>query len=210
MDPQPLEEFYPDLNILVDGVPQMFVNTALRRTAAEFCEQTLLLREKLAVQRISAGVDEYELEPSECDTEVCRILNVWVNGTLISPTTPDIGVRASARLESDTPVGYYCTTPSLLKLVPVPGVAADLEVEVAYAPAHDAAKLPGALYTRHREDIVRGAAARLMLIPNRPWTDVKMAGLYRQLFWSHMHSVARTEHWTGYGRPIHRPNATFL
>lgn len=210
MDPRPLEDFLPDINILVDGAPRIYVLQALRQTCIEFCEQTLLFREKLAVQRLSADVDEYELEPSMCDSEVCRILNVWVNGTLIGATTPDLGVRGSAALASSQPVAYYCTEPHLIRMVPVPSVGADLEVEVAFAPAHDAEEVPSPLFTKYREDIVRGAAARLMLMPNRPWSDMKTAAVYRNLFWSHMHTVARSEHWLGHGRPVHRPTSTFL
>lgn len=210
MDPKPLEDFLPDLNILVDGVPRVFMLGALRQTCIEFCQQTLLLREKLAILPISANVDEYELEPSLCDSEVCRVLNVWVNGTLISPTTPDIGVRAAGLYQSDLPSAYYCTEPSVLRLVPMPTAAAVLEVEVAYAPASDADNVPMALYTMHREDIVRGAAARLLIMPKRPWTDMTAGKVYRNLFWHHMHSVARSDHWSGYGRPVHVASSKFL
>ena len=210
MDPKPLEDFLPDVNIFVDGVPRVFMLSALRQTCIEFCEQTLLFREKLAVQPISIDVDEYELEPSLCDSEVCRVLNVWVNGSLISATTPDIGIRSSALYEGDVPQAYYCTEPNVLKLVPMPQTTGDLEVEIAYAPAHDAENVPMALYTKHREDIARGAAARLLIMPKRPWTDMSAGKLYRNLFWHHMHSVARSEHWSGYGRPVHVATSRFL
>lgn len=210
MDPRPLEDFLPDINILVDGVPRVFVISALRQTCIEFCEQSLLFREKLATMRTSADVGEYELEPSMCDSEVCRILNVWVNGSLLSACTPDQGVRAAASMAADHPVAYYALEPHLLQLTPIPSVAADLEVEIAFAPAFDAENVPDPLYTRHREPIVRGAASRLMLMPKRPWTDFEAARAYRALYWQYLHTVARTEHWTGHGRPVHRPTSYFL
>lgn len=210
MNPTPLENFLPYLNIQVDGVPRPFMMDALRQTCVEFCQQSLLFRETLAEYPLSADVNEYELEPSLCDSEVCRVLNVWVNGSLIPAVTVDTGIRLDTGSDADAPRAYYLLTPSVLVLTPTPSATGTLVVEIAYQPADDADEVPEPLYTRYRELIVRGAAARLLMMPNRPWTNVEHAALYRKLFWQALQTTARADHWDGFARPMQRPQGRFL
>ncbi len=210
MDPQPLEDFLMYLNVEVEGAPRPFMLDALRATCIEFCQQTLLATETLASQALSANVSEYELEPSLCDSEVARVLNVWVNGSLLSPVTPEIGRQLLATASTSSPAGYYCTAPGKLVLAPAPAASSTMSVAVAIMPAHDADQVPDMLFKNYRGTIIRGAAARLMLMPKRPWSDVKHGSLYRSLFWNEMHSTHRADHWDGFGRPMQRPAGSFL
>lgn len=210
MDPQPLEDFSPFLNIEVDGVPRPFMLDALRHTCVEFCQQTLLATETLPAITMSANVSEYELEPSLCDSEVARVLDVWVNGARIAPVTPTIGRQMLMRSDSSSPAAYYCTSPGELVVVPAPATASSLVVAVAVMPASDADNVPDMLYKNYRGAIIRGAAARLMLMPSRPWTNVEHGALYRKLYWNEMHSVHRADHWDGFAQPIQRPMGRFL
>ena len=209
MNPQALEDFLPHLNIQVDGVPRIFMLDALRLTCIEFCEQTLLFRETVELP-ISADVSDYELEPSLCDSEVCRILDVWINSARIRAITPDDGIRTNEIYDSATPTSYYTMDPALLTLVPTPSATADLKVSFAYKPEHDADNVPETLYTTYREIIVRGAAARLLIMPNRPWTNVEHGGLYRKLYWQALHTMARQDHWDGFTRQKQVVRGTFL
>lgn len=210
MDPQPLEDFLPYLNVEVDGVPRIYMLDVLRQTCIEFCQQTLLVRETLPAQTLSADVSEYELEPSLCDSEVARVLDVFVNGARISPVTPVAGRNLQQSLSGSAPTAYYCATPGVLTVVPTPSSAVSMVADVAIMPQHDADNVPSLLYTHHRGTIVRGAAARLLLMPKRPWSSIEHGGLYRKLYWNEMHGVAKSDHWDGYGQPIHRPGASFL
>lgn len=209
MNPKPLEDFLSFLNVQVDGVPRIFMLDALRETCVEFCEQTMLFRETITLP-ISADVSEYELEPSLCNSEVCRILDVWVNGARLRAATPDDAARINVVYEASTPLCYYALSPALLQLAPTPTVTADMEVSFAYKPAFDADNVPEDLYTRYREIIIRGAAARLMIMPKRPWSDVEHGAMYRKLYWQALHTTARADHWDGFTRQQQVMRGSFL
>lgn len=210
MEPTPLSDFYPHLYAEVNGVPELLARNALRLTCIEFCQQTLLMRERLPDIPMSANVAEYELEPSICDSEVCRVLSVWVDGALTSAVTPAIGQRMDVSFESTTPRAYYLLTPHLITVTPTPTATATLSVEVAIQPDTTGDNVPKDLYDRYQGIIVRGAAARLMLMPAREWTNVKHGELYRRMYWTEMHNSARQDHWDGFAQPMQVPAGRFL
>lgn len=147
--------------------------------AITFCEESLVLREKLDAFPTVSGTAEYDLDNPQ-GQQVARVLNVFVNGRLINPIPSDRPIQIDNTTPGQ-PTGYYTTrvdSMPQLCLSPIPNDVFSIVVEVALRPVRDTTVLQDDLYTFWLDTIVSGALSRLMGTPAQPFTDEMKAGQY--------------------------------
>jgi hypothetical protein len=148
---------------------------ALRETGREFCRQTDVWRETLAVSAV-AGTAAYAL--AYAGASVQRVLAVRLDGRALDERQ------------------YGFAPDGALTLATAPVANGALSVDVVLVPTVAATGLPDWLMARHGADIAGGAAARLKVQGNVPWSDEGGAGLGLRLF-DLACATARREGWSG-------------
>lgn len=100
------------------------------------------------------------------NTEIVAILRVLKNGTPLTPETD------------------YVATSTEIEFETAPNPTDEIEIKVAVKPRYGQSVIPDELYLDWLDVIVAGAAARLLGIPDRRWTDknrqAEKAWEYRQ------------------------------
>lgn len=167
----PTTAFLPRLLPYVIGCTQTMALQALVDSAISFCEDSLVIRQRLDRQLTALGQAEFDIGVT-APQSVTRILKVWLDGVEIYPAAADIvndQVLAQAR-----PRTFYTLpddTGLMAVLYPVPDKAYTLDAEVALKPTRDAASLHSDLFGTWLEGVVEGAKARLMAIPDQPFSN---------------------------------------
>jgi hypothetical protein len=87
-----------------------------------------------------------------------------------------------------TPSVFTMLNPNEVTLVPKPETSLlnALTGILAFAPLRKSTGIIDYIFEDYAEEIARGAAARLMMIPNQQWTDPKSGLGYRKQFTSDM------------------------
>jgi len=169
--------FLPRLLPYIPGCPQTMALQALVDSAISFCEDSLVVRQRLDRQLTTMGQAEFDIGVADTQ-KVTRILKVWLDGAEIYPAAADIvddQVLAQAR-----PRTFYTLLDDaglIAVLYPVPDQAYTLDVEVALKPARSATSLHSDLFETWLESVVEGAKARLMAIPDQPFSNPANAQL---------------------------------
>lgn len=165
------------------GAPEPVVHLAYVDAARTFFRET-----RAWVTDVALG-DEYlpgafELELPE-DTAVTDLLQVQYQGTPVRKRTKPQMDRMPARTDT-RPTGvragpdriYFAPRPTALGQIS----ADDVEATAALYPTRSATVLEGEQADRFGEIIEAGALARLLLMPNRPWSEARSAATYHQIF----------------------------
>lgn len=175
-------EFVPLVRISTAACPVSAIVAQLRDAAREFCSGSRIWTHESEPADIVAGEDAYGLHaPSHA--EVCAVLSVRAKGRRLAPLGADQW-RALERRAAPEPSHFIIMGSGLLRLHPAPeaDIPAALIVDAALQPSAASARCPQFLFTRHGAAIAQGAQARLMLIPDRPWSDAKTGVFLREEF----------------------------
>lgn len=170
--------FLPRLLPYLSGCPQPMALQALVDSAISFCEDSLVLRQRLDRQLTTLGQAEFDIGVATPQA-VTRVLKVWVDGVEIYAAPADI--VDDQRITLARPRAFYTVLDDAgltALLYPVPDKAYTLDVEVALKPVRDAASLHSDLFGTWLESVVEGAKARLMAIPDEPFSNPAAAQFY--------------------------------
>lgn len=168
---KPVSLFMPRVLPYVMGCPEPMAIQAVVDYAIAFCEDSLVIRQKLDPVTTSPGTASYELD-SPAGQQVARVLQVWVGQELIHVTASD--APAPVNPPTGRPRACYTTrTDSTLELVlfPPPNAVYTVTVEAALRPVRDAAALEDDLYNLWVEAIRLGAIGQLMQVPGQAFSD---------------------------------------
>lgn len=186
-----LRDFERHVAPYVASAPVPAIEDAVLDASIELCTRARVLRRIGSGISIRAGRFEYELDPPEQDTQIVRIMAVWLAGRpLHAVTRPEVDAlypRGWVSLTTGSLAGVvtaHAPTPSTLRLVPAPAVNAPgaLILDLAYAPTRTATEVPDRLLDQYAEQIADGAIARLHEQPNASYADASRAGTYRARF----------------------------
>lgn len=178
---KPWSEFYdftlPDL----PGCPEAMLDHALREAAIVFCAQSLAWRWAHPDIAVLAGSDRYAYAPP-ADAGVHALTWAKFNEQEIDAAAGEGDIRIRDwRNQSGTPE-YVLGEADGIQLVPKPDLPGTLRLEVALKPSPEAAGIDDAIFSEYREAIAHGAIGRLMLAPNKPYTNGQLAGLHQYEF----------------------------
>jgi len=194
-------------NILpvIQGVPDPLIERAVRNTAIEFCEETLVWTESLT--RISVVTDTagYTLTPTsgrliaideahykangEDDTEFIPLEPIPQDQKDIFSTT-----GKNWKYETGTPSGYYhdeAITPINLYPIPNADSTSGLLVKVNLIPGDTDTTVADFLFNIYNDALTAGALAYLLDMKDMPWHDEKKAVDKRGRFIGYMDAALR-------------------
>jgi len=180
-----LEDFYTDLYPLVPGCPEMIIENAVRASVLSFCEQSGIIQHEMDPVTIVAGIAEYDFEaPNELIVDKIIVANF--NSRSLDVLSPRMVEERFPRHRSvdGSPEGIMRIDGSIFKLYPTPHttVASALFLTVALKPEPGSEYAPEILMQDHKAAIVDGAAARLLMMPGKDWTNPAMAGSHAATF----------------------------
>jgi len=177
--------FFDHVLPAVPGCPQPMAIDAIRRAAIEFCEKTLAWIYKHPAINVVAAQMAYPFVPPT-GAVVAKVLQAWHNDIKITPKTPDElnEIYANWLTIAGTPQYITQDDERNLLLVPTPSAAltAGLVLRVALKPTLASDDIETSIYEEYRDAIASGAKARLMLIKDKPYSDMELGALEMGLF----------------------------
>lgn len=182
------DKWFPDVLPQVPGCPTPVVRHELRRAAQALLTATRAWHRNLATLPVAAGQSDVSIAPTDpAQQQIVRIESVWLDGQRLEPVTPDeLDGATTDNWGSHTgaPARYLQLSPGTITLYPTPVVNAanGLTVRVSLCPSDSATTIPDDLALRYSDEIQTGARARLMLYPNKPWSNPQLGMAYSQAF----------------------------
>jgi hypothetical protein len=179
--------WYPDLLMHVPGCPIPLAEHELRRTAQAFFKESRAWQDTLPLAPVVAGQDSVTVVFADVGQELVRVEQAFYDGASIGVTTTellDAGFSDDWTLHYGTPFKIYQITPGVVRLYPIPSAdaATGLKLRVSIRPSDLATGLADEMAVKYRDEIHLGAKARLMMYPNKPWTNMEMAAVYASAF----------------------------
>lgn len=168
----PVTSFLPRILPYVTGCPEPLAKQAILDAAIAFCEESLVLRQRLSDMTSAAGTAEYTITYPSSDEQVARVLNVWVDGQIMGAVAAD--ESGTVNTAQAKPSSFYMTRPDsvmTLNLYPIPDGAYTIVTEVALRPTRNAQYLQDDLLVFWVEAVTQGALGRLMMTPQQPFSD---------------------------------------
>lgn len=158
------------------GVPEPVAVQYLRDAAIEFCQETRIWRHS-ADFNVIGGQNETLCTPDQA--QIFEIENAWFNKCLLEPRP--FGSIENWDRDDGQPRYITQSSPGSVRLVPGALEAGVLSLHLFLKPANDAEDFPDFL-TEYERIIADGALARILMLPNQPFTNPAMAGAFGQSF----------------------------
>lgn len=180
------ETFLPYVYPLVPNVPEPSAIYAVRNACIDFCRGSLFLQQEIDPITVVAGTAEYEID-TPTGTVLTQVLTLYHSGLRLSKRSlSEITATYTRdwRSMTGTPKMWTQFNPNEVTLILTPDttLANALTGTMAVVPARTSLSVDSNVFERYVETIARGAAAKLMAIPNEPFTSPDGALLYTRLF----------------------------
>lgn len=149
----------------------------------EFYFQSRAWRRQIGPYTVTAG-DPLVAMTIDANTTVAHVRSVWIQDPSRGRVALWPLVQRSTEAEDDYPRYYTLESPDVLRLWPTPNstVASALWVDAALSPSLTANVLPDIAQTVHFDAILDGFLARMLMLPNKPWTNPMFAADYRRSY----------------------------
>lgn len=170
-----ISEFFPRLMPYVIGCSEPMAAQALVDSAIAFCNDSLASRMLLTAPQTQVNNPQISIT-MPADLAISRVLRVWVSGSEISGAPVDW--VNDALIATGQPGMFYTrqVDPGMqVLLYPTPDAVYATRIELATRPTRAAASLANDLFDLWLEPIIEGAKARLMAIPDQPFTNPRIA-----------------------------------
>lgn len=120
-------------------------------------------------------------------------LQAWLNDNVIDPISPDdldtefnnseFGwVGQNWRTDLSLPTRWYFQDDNTVGLALAPAAEGVLRINAALKPTRASTTFPTVLFERYVETIAHGAKAKIMLVPHKPYSDVKTGAWHMDMF----------------------------
>lgn len=170
-------DLLPDvLPTLIADPSDPVTERAIKRAVIEFCAGSWVWQHLMDPIDVVAGESFYDLEPPT-GGDISAVMHVECNGLpLVNKSLEWLNKEhPSWRLDRETPKWFTQVTPDQLILAKVPDatVAGGLYVTLAVEPSQSSTSFPKWIWNQYIYALVDGALSTLMLMPDKPWTDLK-------------------------------------
>lgn len=182
-------QFLPEVEPLVLQCPIPTIINAIRNTAINFCTSTNVWQETQDAESVGASGLPLDLT-GPAEALVIQVLSCKVNGVLVDPVTIDYldSQFINWEVATGTPRHYFMPNTAQLNLHPLPIGVVFVKLRTAYAPTRASTGIDAAIYENNLTTIAAGALCSLLMIPDVPWSNPKMA-----LYFSAIYSSDATE-----------------
>lgn len=158
---------------------------AIKRTVIEFCKDSWVWRYFPDPQNLIANLAEYDLEPPS-GADITAILDVQIENVPITPKSHDwLNLNIPGwRTTPGTPKYYTQIDTAQIILAPPPAynVTGAILMTAALQPSQKATGFPTWIANQYIYQIVDGAIGKLMLMGEKPWTDIANGANRRDRF----------------------------
>jgi len=181
-----LDVFIPQVSPFAPGCPEEVAKEAILNACIKFCEESWILREDIPAGNIVAGIDDYTISP-QVGREVVSVISFLYNEVELARKTEeeldreDYGWRTA---DPGTPTAIIQLEPGRVRLnrIPSESVIGGLIPRVVTKPTEDASTVDERLFNDWKKAIRYGALEEIQSIPNKMWTDIKLADRNGRLF----------------------------
>ncbi|MCA9340695.1 MAG: hypothetical protein KDA17_07295 [Candidatus Saccharibacteria bacterium] len=184
--------FEKDLAPSVPGCPLPTVIQYVRAAAIEACERTQAYRYQQEDIPLTPGVHEYSYEVPD-QTEVCGVLYAALDGIKIPFVPqeevhrkyPDWPVTSSTNRSQPTVVSQFDVDNFVVAPVPDRPTSTtlyQLRMFLALRPTTTATGMDQTILDELERPIIDGALQRLLVLPNKSWTDRQLAQYHAKQF----------------------------
>ena len=142
----------------LSGCPRATITETAALVFSQFCEATHCFREHIDLT-VTADVADYDLVSPHPDTLVVGVQMVQLNNSL------------------QLPGNYIADAPGRITFTD--GQSGNCRATVLLKPMPTAQAAPAELLNRWAETIASGVKRKLMLMPEKPWSNPQMAGYYQ-------------------------------
>jgi hypothetical protein len=190
-------DFLSGILVDVPGCPDIAVEREIRNAAIQLCRRSLCWRQQLDPVAVFANIGAYTLDSPQFEARVIKIYDVVLTTPSVDPLfAPDLRqlhpktvqwldaqnpswrypqANLTANYQYMQPQYYTQDDASQILLAGVPIMAGSLTILASLVPLMTATGMDSWVAEQHYEAIVHGAKARLMAIPQKPWTDFNAA-----------------------------------
>jgi len=192
----------------VIGCPSAVITQYVRKVATDLCERAKVWRVDLTPQLLADGDYTYDFVSPIANTEVSAILSakcalpsgdipleVYTHDQVVSayPLYPDANAKGQ-------PLALTRMDAATYNVVPIPDDQGPYTVSLyaAIRPTATATQMEDSVMYEYRRTIFHGVLHELMLLPNRAWTNDKMA-VYHGKQWEYFLYNARARANKGFG-----------
>lgn len=158
---------------------------AIKRAVIEFCAGSWIWKYLPDATSTVSGEAEYDLEPP-AGADVSVVMHVALDGVQLTHKSLEWldSELPRWRTTTGTPKYFSQVNSEQIVLAPAPdyGVTDGLSMTLALQPSQTATGFPSWIGNQYFEDLANGAISKLMLMPNKPWTDLKTGADRRNSF----------------------------
>lgn len=180
-----LDQFLNLVRPWAKGCPEPGMQDALVTAAREFAAETMVAQRAVQVSTVATpATQSYAVVAASQEEELLAVMsaqgsdsngNVWA----INPGDPSYW---NPGVSPGWPFQHAIIPYTQIALWPVPNAVYTIKLVVAVQPRQGATVLPLELMRKYDRQICDGALARLVSVPNRPWSNPAMIGKYEASF----------------------------
>ena len=175
--------FFPYIQPILPGCPEIIIETHLQEAAAEFCAVSQIWRYDIDKDYTSKNTADYEIEvPTKAVLE--DILVLFVDGQAATRVS-DKHFALPSITGNGRPSSYSIYQDSQIRFYPTPDTKHEFEGVGVLKPSLAATGVEDFIYETHGRSIVCGAIYRLALIPGKEWSNPELAVYYKSEFYKH-------------------------
>lgn len=197
-----VSEFYPEIRMECSGVPEFEMDRVIPRAAIDLLRTSRLWRETVEDHPVYPGgeaiaVNDLIASDAAVALDVAGVFLSDNEDRRLHRYSYNPLNRDLVRLRGQTCTeftGYVVNAAKTVTMVPDLEEDADpvnVDLELILIPTQSATTLPEFLLTDYVEIIAAGAKARLMIIKDAPWFDMKLADYFRRMFWAGVAEAGR-------------------
>jgi hypothetical protein len=173
------------LPLLASDPSEPVTINAIKQSVIEFCQESHVWKFFPDPENIVAGEPRYTVQaPNGAD--VASVMTVTIDGEPVDPASPINLDEEMPKWRTDTGTPKYWTQTDTDELILVPAPDANgtltLAMTLALQPDQRVEYAPRWLIERYRYKLAWGAVSKLMLMPNKPWTDMASGAYYASKF----------------------------
>jgi hypothetical protein len=177
----------PDVAIDVPGCPSITIEKAVRDTVIDFLERTHLIQRTVGPLDVTAGAGEKtDFGSLGASEHILGIKAAWINGR-------EVEILGPREIEADWPdwqtaLGdpqcLVMERPGAYYLVPALSdpMTDAVRMRIVVGLTEAATECDDRIRRDWRDAITSGAKARLMAIPEKPWTNLQLAGVHQAVY----------------------------
>lgn len=184
------DDFLPYVLTDVPGCPEIAAVLAVRNTVIDFCEKSLVVQADLDPVSLVAGQADYDLEPP-VNRLVTKVMKLFYKNSELHPFGQDFVPSATyfnpSAIDGDAdsePRGWSQKDTTTFTVWPAPKTAQAnaITIRAALKPTRASTSCDDVVFEDYAEYIAAGAKARLMLQPNKAYTNPGLVVTQNQLY----------------------------